>query len=141
MLHCGDEVLQGHLEPAVTDERNDLLVRPCELGAQSGRKAEAHGAESTGGDERARLAALVPLGHPHLVLADVGDDDSPPTGQTVEQIADVLMADAAIALPVAERITLPPLLNLLPPCLNLRRPHMRDEPGPHPLGVAHDREL
>src|SRR2546425_10252404 len=122
MLHRGDEALRGLLNPAVADERNALLARPGELGAQSGREAEAHGAQSTGGDERARLAALIPLGHPHLVLADIGDDDGPPAGQTVEQIADILMADAAIALPVAERITLPPLFNLLPPCLNLRRP-------------------
>ncbi len=38
-------------------------------------ESEAHGAEASGGDERAGGFVLEVLGFPHLVLAYVGDDD------------------------------------------------------------------
>src|SRR5947208_4016682 len=72
------------------------------------------------------------------MLADVGGHNGLPAGQPVEQVTDILVADATIPLPVAERILLPPLLNLFPPRLNLRGTHQRYERSQHPPGVADD---
>ncbi len=65
----------GHLEAAVAGDDPDIFLRAGDLCADGGRQREAHGAETARGDERARSVVLVVLGLPHLVLADVGDDD------------------------------------------------------------------
>src|SRR5438093_4732169 len=72
------------------------------------------------------------------MLASVGAHNGLPGGRRVDLVTDMLVADAAIALPVAERILLPPLLNLFPPRLNLRGTHQRHERSQHPPGVADD---
>ena len=58
----------------------DLVVRAREARADRRRQREAHRAEAARGDERARPLVLVVLRLPHLVLADVGDDERPALG-------------------------------------------------------------
>src|SRR6202012_4858917 len=74
-LHDGGELGGGHLEAAVAGDDPDVLFRAGDLCADGGRQCEAHGSEPARGNERARGVVLVVLGLPHLVLADVGDDD------------------------------------------------------------------
>ncbi len=70
-----DSSARGHLEAAVAGDDPDVFLRAGDLCADCSRKRKAHGAEAARGDERARSVMLVVLGLPHLVLADVGDDD------------------------------------------------------------------
>ena len=60
-----------------------------DLGADRRRQREAHRAEAAGGDERPRRVVLVVLRLPHLVLADVGDDDRVAVGQAPEVVDHV----------------------------------------------------
>jgi hypothetical protein len=75
LLLDGGELGGGHLEAAVAGDDPDVFLGAGELGADGGGQREAHGAEAAGGDERAQGVVLVVLRLPHLVLADVGDDD------------------------------------------------------------------
>ena len=60
------------MEAAVARDMNHALVRLAYLCADGCAVAEAHGAQTAGGQERARLGAAGKLCSPHLVLADVG---------------------------------------------------------------------
>src|SRR5208283_487692 len=75
LLLDGGELGGGHLEAAVAGDDPDILFGAGELGPDGGGQGEAHGAEAAGGDERARRVVAEVLRLPHLVLADVGDDD------------------------------------------------------------------
>ena len=70
----GRQLGHRHLEAAVADDHPDLGVGAGDLGADRRRQREAHRAEAARGDERARAVVLVVLRFPHLMLADVGDD-------------------------------------------------------------------
>ena len=91
-----DELAGGHLEAAVADDHPDLLVGHGEARADRGRQREAHRAEAAGGDELARVVVLVVLGLPHLVLADVGDDERLALGDAPEVVDDVRGEEAAV---------------------------------------------
>src|ERR1035441_3992375 len=49
----GGELWDGHLETAIAADGEDELIRAGELGADGGRKSEAHGAEAAGVDPEA----------------------------------------------------------------------------------------
>ena len=74
-LHHRRQLAHRHLEAAVADDDPDFRVGPRDLGADRRGQREAHRAEAARRDERARRVVLVVLRFPHLVLADVGDDD------------------------------------------------------------------
>ena len=69
------QLARGHLEAAVAGDHPDLVVGQREARADRRRQREAHRAEAARGDELARVVVLVVLRLPHLVLADVGDDE------------------------------------------------------------------
>src|SRR5690606_28219264 len=73
VLHDCAEFLGGHLEPAITDDGNDVLVGRTEFCTQGGRQGEAHRSGTTGGDVRARVLVFVIPRCTHLVLTDVGN--------------------------------------------------------------------
>ena len=75
LLHDGGELGGGHLEAAVAGDDPDVLFGAGGFRADGCGESEAHGAEASGGDERAGGFVLEVLGLPHLVLAYVGDDD------------------------------------------------------------------
>ncbi len=105
LLHDGGELGGGHLEAAVAGDDPDFLFRAGDLGADGGGQGESHGAESAGGDEGARRLVLVVLGLPHLVLADVGDDDGFAVGgapEVVDDVGGVEVAEVGKVLDVAD---------------------------------------
>ena len=75
-LHDRRQLAHRHLEAAVADDDPDFGVGARDLGADRRRQREAHRAEAARRDERARRVVLVVLRFPHLMLADVGDDDA-----------------------------------------------------------------
>ena len=103
-LDDGGELAHGHLKTAVADDDPDFGVWLGEFGADGGGQGEAHGAEAAGSDERARLIVVVILRFPHLVLADVGDDDGFAARffpEVVDDVRGVEMAVVRKALNVA----------------------------------------
>ena len=69
-----------------------------DLRADGGGKAKTHGAQTAGGQPRARLVSFEILRREHLVLADIGGDDRFMLGQLVELFDDVLRLDDLIVL-------------------------------------------
>ena len=78
----------GHLESAVAADHPDLRLGTRDLRANRRRKREAHRAQSTGSDERARTLVLVILRLPHLMLAHVGYHNRVRIPGFVPQIVD-----------------------------------------------------
>ena len=87
-LHGGRELAHRHLEAAVADDRPDFGFGPRALGADRRRDGEAHRAEAARGDERPRRFVVVVLRFPHLVLADVGDDDRVAVARRAPEVVD-----------------------------------------------------
>ncbi len=103
-LNDGGELAHGHLEAAVADDDPNVGVGLGEFCADGCGKSETHGAETAGSDERARAIVVVILRFPHLVLADVGDDDGFAAGffpEIVDDVRGVEMAGVRKALNVA----------------------------------------
>ena len=76
-----------------------------DLGADRRRQREAHRAQPARRDQRARPIVLVVLRFPHLVLADVGDDDRLALGEApdvVDHVRRVQMPVVGQALDVAD---------------------------------------
>src|SRR5438552_3284532 len=74
-LDNGSQFAHGHLESAVTHNDPDFGAGFRELRADGGRKSKAHGAESARSNQRTGLIVMVILRFPHLMLANVGDDN------------------------------------------------------------------
>ena len=97
LLRARRELLHVHLDRAVAGDADDRLVRTADLRAHRGRQPEAHRAETAGVDPPARRREVVVLRRPHLVLADVGDDDRVAAGRLVQRLDHVLGLDLGIA--------------------------------------------
>src|SRR5512138_1544180 len=65
----GAELLDIHLDAAVTGNIEDRNIRAGVLRSHCGREAVTHGSETSGGDPGARVVETEVLGGPHLVLA------------------------------------------------------------------------
>ena len=89
------------------------------LGADGRRQAVAHGAESAGGQQVARVVEFVELGGPHLILADLGGDDGIAAGQFVERFNHILGLDDLAVFHVGQRMLGLPFLDLFDPGLML----------------------
>jgi len=74
----GREFLDIHLETPVPGNIEDGLVRAGEVGTDGGREPVSHRAEPPGGDPGPGFPETEVLGGPHLVLADLADDDALP---------------------------------------------------------------
>ena len=116
---------------------HDDLVGQRELGADGGRQAEAHGAQAARADELARLAAIVELRRPHLILAHFRGDDGLALAGPVDLADHVLRLEAAIVLPL-QRVLALPLQNALVPLRMRRLRHLLHQRAKHVLHVAHD---
>ena len=77
-----------------------------DLGAQGGRIAKTHRAQTGAGDELARRGEFVILPGPHLVLAHAGGDDRLALGQFIERLDRHLRQDhfALAALQVVAHV-------------------------------------
>src|SRR5581483_8818920 len=69
------EFLDIHQQAAVAGETDNRPLGARERRADRRRQAEAHGAETAGGEPLARLFERIGLRRPHLVLPHVGGDD------------------------------------------------------------------
>jgi hypothetical protein len=69
------QLLHVHDEAAVAVDIDNKSVGAGGDRPQSGGQPKAHGSEPPGGNPSPGLIILVPLGGPHLVLADSGADD------------------------------------------------------------------
>ena len=69
----GRQFLNGHLQPAVAREEDDLAVGSAQLGADGGREAEPHGSQTARRDDAAAAAEPEVAGGEHLLLPHVGD--------------------------------------------------------------------
>jgi hypothetical protein len=70
------QLRRGHLEPAVADHPPRLVgLGLARLGADGGGQRKAHRAQAARRDQAARQVVMVVLRLPHLMLADVGDDE------------------------------------------------------------------
>ena len=90
VLHQGGQLLDGHLETAVTIDAPDRFIGTAHLGAHGRRQTEAHRAQPAGGNEVVRLVEGVMLGGPHLVLAHPGDDHRLAAGGFIQFPDDIL---------------------------------------------------
>ena len=68
------------------------------LGAHGRRQAEAHRAQPAAGKPAPRLAELVVLGRPHLVLAHAGGDDRVAVRRQPPQLADGVLRQDAVEI-------------------------------------------
>src|SRR5579864_6161422 len=103
-LNDGGKLAHGHLEAAVAHDDPDFGIGLGELRSDGSGKCKAHGAEAAGSDERSGLIVVVILRFPHLVLADVGDNDGLAAGffpNVVNDVRGVEMAVVGQALNVA----------------------------------------
>ena len=87
---------ERHLEAAVADDGPHLGLGPRDLRANRRRQREAHRPQPARGDERARLLVAVVLRFPHLVLADVGDDERVAGGRAPEIVHHVRGIEVAV---------------------------------------------
>ena len=92
---AGGHFLDVHQQAAVAVDVDHQLVGMGRLGAHGGRQAEAHRAQPAAGEPAPRLAELVILGRPHLMLAHAdGDDSVAILGQPIQFVDGVLRQDA-----------------------------------------------
>ncbi len=71
----GLDFLRIHHEPGVAGDRQRGLPRKRELGGNRARHADTHGRKAIRDNAGIRTLRLEHARHPHLVRADVGDDD------------------------------------------------------------------
>src|SRR5713101_5348871 len=105
-LDDGSQFAHGHLEPAITHDDPYFGAGLCEFRADGGWKSKTHGAESAGSDQRAGAIVVVILRLPHLMLADIRDDDGFAVGffpDIVDDMRGVEVATIGQALNVAYR--------------------------------------
>ena len=149
MPSCGArrELLRVHLDRAVAADADDRLVRAADLRAHRGGQSEAHRAETAGVDPPARRREVVVLRRPHLVLADVGDDDRVAAGGLVQRLDHVLGLDLGIVgVLVAQRMALLPDPDPRPPLfqpgrVGIQRPVLRRQPRQDVGRVTDDRDV
>ena len=147
LLGAGGELLHVHLHRAVAGDADDGVVRTPHLSAHRRRQPEAHRAQAAGVDPPAGPGEVVALGGPHLVLADVRDDDRVAAGRLVQRLDHVLGLDLGVrGVGVGERVALLPLVDPGPPLLQARRvglerPVLRGEPRQDVPGIADDRDV
>ncbi|CDD18300.1 unknown [Prevotella sp. CAG:732] len=76
LLHDGTQLLDVHLETAISEEATDSSVWRTESGTDGSRKSEAHGSETTTGHNGEFLGKLEVTATDHLVLTDIVDENS-----------------------------------------------------------------
>ena len=145
----GHQLLERHLEPAVTGDRPGLAIGSAEGGAHGRRQAEAHRPKAARRHVRVGLAKAGVAGQPHLVLADVRDVGRLVVGQFPDPLDDVVRRQQALAprpgaVPRRRlRIALPvgQLIEILATRVWRGFGHHRGERSQDPPGVTDDRDL
>lgn len=109
------ELVARHLDAAVAGHLDDAPVRAVvELCAHGGRQAEAHRAETAGGQPRARLFDAQVKRRPHLMLSDIRRKG---IRLALRALHDLMHrpGDGQAVLVIVVGVRLLPLVNLLPP--------------------------
>src|SRR5262249_24191875 len=68
--------LNVHLKATITSDHPYISIRNAHFDTHSGRKSEAHCAKPSRGDMAIGTCPAIVARSPHLVLPDIGDDDS-----------------------------------------------------------------
>jgi len=111
----GGQFLDVHKERAVAVDIDDFAMGAGDFGAEGGRVAVAHGAETCGGEKAAGVVEVVELSCPHLVLTDPRGDDGLSFGKAAELLNNLLGHDAIGDGGVGEGILFAPDLDFFPP--------------------------
>ena len=86
---ASDQFLVGHLEATVTVNNPHGGFGVRNLSTHTCRNAVAHGAQTSGANEVARVLLLNVVCTPHLVLTNAGDVVCVRTGQSANTLEDV----------------------------------------------------
>ena len=92
------QFIHVHTETAVACDVDDGLVRASHFRAHGRSKAEAHRSKAAGGQKRSRARIAVILRRPHLMLSDIGRDDSLSIGCLVDLLNDERSGQAVLML-------------------------------------------
>ena len=120
---CSD-LIHVHAEAAVSGNVEHRGIRISHIAAghlrsDGSTEAVAHGAKTAGSEKGSRLSVFVVLGSPHLVLANLGTDDSIAFGQLINRLHD--KRAGKLGLIVAERVHVFHPLYVLDPLLMVHR--------------------
>jgi hypothetical protein len=134
------ELLDIHLNTAVTGYIKDQLVRTAHLDPDCRRQSVSHGSQAAGGDKGARLCKRIVVSRPHLVLAHLGGNP----GLALRLPADFpdnSLGLQAILLAIGQRVLFFPGQDLVPP--GLGQPGLQDfqQLTQHPFNIAHHRYI
>jgi len=111
----GGQFLDVHEKRAVAVDIDDFAMGAGDFGAEGGRVAVAHGAESCGGKKATGVVEVVELSCPHLVLTDARGDDGFSLGEAAELLNNLLGHDAIRDGGVGEGILFAPDLDFFTP--------------------------
>ena len=81
LMECG-KFLTVHHDAAVAGKEDDRRSGTADFSTHGRRKAVPHRPQSPGGNEVPRFIQVEELSRPHLMLADVGNDDRILIGRT-----------------------------------------------------------
>src|SRR6266699_3962237 len=88
ILLQGSQFLDVHLDAAITGNDPDGSPGQAHLDTHGSRQGETHRAQAAGGDVAIAARPEIVAGRPHLVLSNIGDDDSLATGFCADGVQD-----------------------------------------------------
>src|ERR1700689_2598860 len=116
LLRARCQLLGVHLHRAVAGDAAHQVLGAGHGRAHRGGQAEAHRAQAPRVDPAPRRGEVVVLRRPHLVLADVADDDRLAARRLVQRLDHVLRLDLRVdAVLIGQRGLLTPAFDPLPP--------------------------
>ena len=80
----GGDLVHIHTEAAVSGDVDDGLLRAAHFGSDGCAQAVTHGAQAPGSQKLMGLFVFIILSRPHLMLTNLGDDQSISLGDPVE---------------------------------------------------------
>ncbi len=120
------QLKQRHLKTAVSTETDNQIVGTPKLRADGSGQTETHRARSAGAEEVIRVVRLIELSSPHLMLSDIGDNNSFAFGEFIKLVDDMLHFQVALPFEF-EREFLFPAVELFEPVGGVQFANVRHE--------------